>query len=110
MEPTMSDLTDLGSEMYDPGKVRFPEDSGMWIELFTLAMVADAELFYRLHYIRGTGARLVKDPQFGFKIVPVVSDQGWESEAQYREEVRCLIPYQALLVRLLGQLPKEAPR
>lgn len=107
MEPKMTDLTDMGSEMYDPGKVRFPEDSWMWIELFTLAMVADAELFYRLHYIRGTGSRLVKDPQFGYKIVPVVSDQGWESEAQYREEVRCLIPYQALLVKLLGQLPKE---
>lgn len=101
------DVADLGDEIFkDP--YEFPtEDSQLWLRLFTMAKPLNKELFFKLNYLRGTGATLEKNADFGYVIKPIIdrsSLHGWLSEKQYNEEKQCLRSHTKQLIELLKQL------
>ena len=81
-----------------------PGDSDLWMELFMLADVFDPELSGILQWLRNTGTMLKPDPKFNYKLVPYVGDEGWSSEAEYRQESVALKPYKTQLVYCLKKL------
>ena len=83
-----------------------PEDSDLWLELFMLADVVDPELAGILQWLRNTGTKLVPDPKWKYKLVPYVGDEGWSSEAEYRQESVALKPYRTQLIMMLRNLGK----
>ena len=101
------DIADLGDEIFkDP--YEFPtDDSQLWLRLFTMAKPLDKELFYKLNYLRGTGATLEQDAKFGYVIKPIIDRSGlhgWLSEKQYNEEKQCLRSHANTLIMLLKKL------
>ena len=81
-----------------------PADSDLWLDLFMLADVIDPDLAARLQYLRNAGTKLVADEKWGYRLVPYVGAEGWQSEAEYRREVECLKPYRTQLVFVLKKL------
>lgn len=81
-----------------------PDDSDLWLELFMLADVYDPELAAILQYLRNTGTQLKPDTKWGYKLVPFVGAEGWQSEAQYRKEAEYLKPYRSQLIICLRKL------
>ena len=81
-----------------------PEDSDLWMDLFMMADEFDTELAWILHWLRITGTTLVEDKKFGYRLVPFVGDEGWQSEAEYKQESKALKPYASQLVMMLRRL------
>ena len=81
-----------------------PEDSDLWMDLFMYADILDPYFAGMLQYLRNTGTKLVKDERFGYRLVPVIGADGWESEKQYKQEVEYLKPYRTQLVQILRKL------
>lgn len=81
-----------------------PEDSDLWMELFMYADKLDPDMAAILQYLRNSGTRLVKHNKWGYRLVPYVGPEGWESEKQYKQEAEYLKPYRAQLVMMLKKL------
>jgi len=84
-----------------------PNDSRLWLELFLIADKADRILAEKLEYIRTTGAVLILDQQYGFKIQPVVGVNGWESINQYNQEREYLVDHTQTMIQSLGELRRR---
>ena len=81
-----------------------PEDSDLWMDLFMYADILDPYFAGVLQYLRNTGTKLVKDERFGYRLVPVIGADGWESMAQYKQETEYLKPYRNQLILILKKL------
>ena len=81
-----------------------PDDSDLWLELFMLADIYDPYLAGILQYLRNSGTKLEKDERFGYRLVPHIGDDGWQSMAQYKQEAEYLKPYRTQLVMILRKL------
>ena len=81
-----------------------PDDSDLWMELFMYADKLDPDMAAILQYLRNSGTRLVKHNKWGYRLVPHVGPEGWESEKQYKQEAEYLKPYRAQLVMMLKKL------
>ena len=81
-----------------------PEDSDLWMDLFMYADILDPYFAGILQYLRNTGTKLVKDERFGYRLVPVIGADGWESMAQYKQETEYLKPYRNQLILILKKL------
>ena len=81
-----------------------PADSDLWLEMLMLADVCDPELASILQYLRNSGTKLEADERFGYRLVPYVGDDGWESLEQYKREAEYLKPYRTQLVMILKKL------
>ena len=81
-----------------------PGDSDLWLDLFMMADKFDPELAGILQWLRNTGTLLKPDDKFGYRLVPWVGDEGWSSEAEYRQESVALKPYRTQLIMMLRKL------
>lgn len=97
-----------GYEMQDNYGVISPEDSHLWLELFILASKKKRELCEVLQYVRNTGAKLVRNPKYGYIIQPVIGVYGWSSKEEYMRERKPLEKHRELLLKLLADLTKGA--
>ena len=86
---------------------RYPvNDHEQWMELLTgIAEVQEDRLLDILDWFRSVGTILIKDPRFKYRLQPIVAKGFWQTEAEYNREAKALVPYKALLVKLLGRLP-----
>jgi hypothetical protein len=84
-----------------------PDDSERWLMLISRAYSIAPDLADRLQYIRNTGAQLMKSDEYGYKIVPVIGPDGWESREFYERERECLVKYGKQVVELLKGLGAE---
>jgi len=84
-----------------------PNDSRLWLELFLIADKADRTLAEKLEYIRTTGAVLILDQQYGFKIQPIIGVNGWESINQYNQEREYLVDHMQTMIQSLGELRRR---
>lgn len=81
-----------------------PDDSDLWLDLFMHADKIDPYLAGMLQYLRNSGTKLEKDERFGYRLVPVIGADGWESMAQYKQETEYLKPYRSQLILILKKL------
>jgi len=85
-----------------------PGDSDLWLTLF---MWSDSrvgeELSHLLLEIRNTGAILAPDNRTGYKILPVIGVNGWESREAYEKKRWHLQPFSEKLNALLKRLSQE---
>ena len=81
-----------------------PEDSERWLDLFLLADKLDPEFATILQYLRNAGTTLVKDAKWGYRLVPYVGHEGWETVEQYRQEAKYLQPFKNQLALILKKL------
>lgn len=91
----------------DQFSVHSPEDSDLWLDLVMYASVMDTDFAAILIYLRNAGTRLVDNDKYGYKLVPVVGDNGWQSMEQYKKESQYLKPYKTQLVFCLKKLQKD---
>lgn len=105
-----------------PGTISDPrpdlaEDTGLWSQVFTLAMAIDVKakrrgnplLFGALHGMRCAGTRLVQSEKSG-KLVfrPLVGPGGWPSEAEYKQAAGLYLkPFDRDMKDLLEQLNRQ---
>ena len=97
----------IQAEPEDNGRDISPDDSPLWLELLKMSRAIDIDFAARLLYLRGAGCRLVENDRTGFKIVPIIDDNGrdgWESIEQYNREKWCLNPYKQKLTEILKAL------
>ena len=91
----------------DPSADISPADSEIWIILLSKAREIDEEFYARLYYIRGGGTQLVRHPQWGYVLRPIITGDnasGWLSMEQYESEKHCLDGYVQQLVSLLRMI------
>lgn len=81
-----------------------PADSDLWLDLIMYASIMDDELASILVYLRNAGTKLEKNEKYGYRLVPVINQYGWESVTQYKEESANLKPYQKQLEYCLRKL------
>ena len=86
----------------DPYGSYSPDDSALWLKLFTMA--GDNELVAMLSFLRGVGTKLVPDKRWGHVIAPVIGADGWVSRDEYDREKVCLNAYRGRVVELLKEL------
>ena len=97
------ELADI--EIKDRGQDRYPSDHKLWMVLLTRAATVSDELYGILDWLRATGTILLHDDKFKYRLSPLVGHGCWQTEAEYKQEAKALVPYKALLVKLLGRLP-----
>jgi len=61
----------------------------------------------RLIYIHESGSNLIDNDKGNFIIVPVIGENGWESQKQYDKEKLCLMPYKNKLIVALKRLRED---
>lgn len=104
----MSLMEEMGNPVLDPGALRFPEDSELWLDLLSLAAARNTELMYVLIYLRGVGMRLVPDPKFKYKLVPIIDERvAWATMEQYKEEAKYLVQYKKELTDILKHVGED---
>ena len=81
-----------------------PEDSELWMDLFLLADLMDPEFAAILQYLRNTGTKLVKDEKWGYRLVPHIGVDGWQTVEEYKRESKYLLPYKNQLAIILKKL------
>ena len=97
------ELTDV--EIKDKFADRYPADHKQWMALLTGAASTNDYLYGILDWFRAVGTILIKDPKFKYRLSPLVGHGCWQTEAEYNREAKALVPYKALLIKLLGRLP-----
>lgn len=76
-----------------------------WFWLLANAWEVNKELAITLHGFRCQGCKLEPNSSGGMKIVPEVSERGWESVEDYQmARDKYLVPHQKQLVKLLKNL------
>lgn len=103
--PVLAEMADIVFE--DPGADISPEDSELWLTLFTWAREIDVDFYARLFYVRGGGARLVEHEKFGYIIQPIIDPEGkkgWPTREFYDQEKQCLNPFAGAVTTLLQNL------
>lgn len=103
--PYMRELTNV--VIIDPYANYSPDDHDLWLTLLQMAEGKNRELYARLFYLRGTGTKLVSNPQWGFVFQPVIGDDGWSSMEQYNQEKTCLNNYGQQVIELLRLLTSQ---
>lgn len=93
----------FGEVLIDPYIKYHPSDSDLWIKLF-LNCNNDCDLYGRLFYIRGGGTILTQDYRWGYKMQPIIGQDGWESRNQYLIESACLNNYKDTVIKMLREL------
>lgn len=94
-----------GYVMHDKYACISPDDSSLWLTLFYLAdKYVNTELCDILQYIRNTGAKLIRNPKYGYIIKPVIGKYGWEDMQEYERERRPLEKYRKEIIGLLAKL------
>jgi len=97
--------SDLATDIYTDTFFNVsPDDSELWLDLFMLADKMDPELAAILQYLRNAGTQLVADVKWGYKLVPFVGKEGWESVEQYQKEAEYLKPFRNQLIIILKKL------
>lgn len=81
-----------------------PSDHRLWMELFIQSEKIDRNLTSILMYVRNTGAKLIRNSEYGYIIRPVIGQDGWTSKEEYERERQCMTPYKNEIVKLLGGL------
>lgn len=81
-----------------------PEDSELWMDLFLLADLMDPEFAAILQYLRNTGTKLVKDEKWGYRLVPHIGVDGWQTVDEYKRESKYLLPFKNQLAMILKKL------
>ncbi len=96
-----------------PPQLQFPEDSKLWTRLLVMAFKENRRLAWALWTFRLQGARIIPILKGDtYKLIPVIDptgghnpDQGWESEAVWRDYAgRHLGPHRELLKELFLKL------
>jgi len=93
-----------GAEWKDQYADKSPEDSDLWLNLVMYASIMSDDLAAILIYLRNTGTVLKKSKNFGYRLVPVIGKDGWESMEQYKQESLYLKPFQEQLVYCLRKI------
>lgn len=83
------------------------QDQDLWQTLFYVAKDCNETLFQILQYLREVGTNLVRDNQFGYKLVPVIGKYGWQSQKEYNQEKAYLIPYANQLTKMLKYIARR---
>jgi hypothetical protein len=98
--------TGFGGQTYTDNYYELsPEDSERWLILISRAYGIAPDLASRLLYFRNSGSKLIRSDEFGYKIVPVIGNNGWKSRDFYDEEVeKYLKPVKEQVVELLRGL------
>lgn len=79
-----------------------PQDSDLWLVLYSEAKNISRALASHILFLRGSGARLIKDNRWGYVMRPDIQPGGFESPEHWRELSRKLLdPWQGEVVRLL---------
>lgn len=102
--------TTFGGHTYADMYPHSPNDSPLWLELFMLAAKVDVNLAKQFEIIRTTGAWLLLDQQYGFRIQPIIDPKGangWTTMEQYNAERRYLMPYMNNVVEALRELRRR---
>lgn len=93
----------------DPYPLKLP-DKEIWEELIYRALEIDEYMGSILYWIRSVGAVLVKNDRFGYFIKPIIqaeSGYGWESNDEWLEEKKNLVPYIKEITKLLKEIREE---
>ena len=93
-----------GAEWKDTFADKSPNDSDLWLDLVMYASVMNDDLAAILIYLRNTGTVLEKDDKYGYRLKPVIGNDGWESMAQYKQESLYLKPFREQLIYCLRKL------
>ena len=93
-----------GAEWKDTFAEQSPCDSDLWLDLIMYASVMNDDLAAILIYLRNTGTVLEKNDKYGYRLKPIIGDNGWESMEQYKQESLYLKPFQEQLVYCLRKL------
>lgn len=91
----------------DQFAVHSPDDSDLWLDLVMYASVMDEEFAAILIYLRNAGTKLVQNDKYGYRLIPIIGDNGWQSMEQYKRESQYLNPYKTQLVFCLKRLLNE---
>lgn len=91
----------------DQFAVHSPDDSDLWLDLVMYASVMDEEFAAILIYLRNAGTKLVQNDKYGYRLTPIIGDNGWQSMEQYKRESQYLNPYKTQLVFCLKKLLNE---
>jgi len=95
------------SDVKDPGADIDPAGVSLWVQVLTRAREVDNELYSKLMYIRGTGARLVPDDRTGYKVMPIIDPtgkKGWSNVEEYASEKWCLQSHIQELSKILMEV------
>ena len=104
----MVDMHEYVTECWtDTFAMHSPEDSDLWLDLIMFASVYDNDFAAVLMYLRNAGTVLKKDDKYGYRLVPIIGDIGWESKEQYKQETVYLKPYHSSLIHCLKKLANE---
>lgn len=93
-----------GAEWKDTFAEHSPGDSDLWLDLIMYASVMNDDLAAILIYLRNTGTVLEKNDKYGYRLKPIIGDNGWESMEQYKQESLYLKPFREQLVYCLRKL------
>jgi len=96
-----------GAEWKDLYAKYSPNDSDLWLDLVMYASIMSDDLAAILVYLRNAGTVLEKSEKYGYRLKPVIGDDGWESMEQYKQETVDLKPFQEQLVYCLRKLSKS---
>ena len=99
--------SDMGKSYQDRYYQYSPNDSRLWLELFAISDNHNRQVAQQLEIIRATGAWLILDQQYGFKIQPVIGVNGWESIEQYNQERQYLMQHMQVMIQSLGELRRR---
>lgn len=95
---------DFGVVIEDPYAEQDPAGVDLWLKLLCEARDVSLEFYAVLNYLRGTGTVLQTDPKFGYRLVPVISDEAWHSVDEYNHEKQYLQKWLPQLVDILRGL------
>lgn len=95
---------DFGVVIDDPYMEHDPEGTNLWLKLLCEARNESLEFYAVLNYLRCTGTLLVPDAKFGYRLVPVISEDAWHSVEEYNHEKQYLQKWLPQLVSILGGL------
>lgn len=102
--PATIQPTDLGP-LYTDRYFNFsPMDSRLWLQLFVMAEQHSRRLYEILEWMRAVGTVLVRDQQYGYRIMPVIGDRGWRSMQEYITERQALNEFGPTLLDMLKRL------
>lgn len=82
-------------------------DTNLWLALFWMVDPVDRRLAEVLEYIRAVGAYLTPDPQYGYRIQPIIGPNGWASMNEYNQEREYLMPHIQTMLQALGDLRRR---
>jgi len=81
-------------------------DEKLWERIFSDSEIPE-DMKARLRYMKDVGTRIIPDPDFGYRLQPIIGAKGWESMEQYDQEKECLLKYRAIITHVFKMLRRE---